>query len=69
MFAYVLHREVNREKKEERKKWKAQMREAGVEIPKVKTMKMAQSTCKQRIVLDMSYDDMMSNKVYIIFIF
>lgn len=45
------------------------MRESGVEIPKVKTTKMAESACKQRIVLDMSYDDLMSDKVrlYILF--
>ncbi|KAL5234816.1 hypothetical protein ACI65C_002226 [Semiaphis heraclei] len=55
-------REINKEKKVERKKWKAQMRESGVEIPKVRTNKMAESTCKQRIVLDMSYDDLMSDK-------
>lgn len=59
-------RESNKEKKEKKKKRKAQMREAGVEIQKVKTKKMADSTCKQHIVLDMSYDDMMSNKVSII---
>lgn len=39
------------------------MREAGVEVHKIKTNKMAESSCKQRIVLDMSYDDLMSNKV------
>lgn len=39
------------------------MRESGVEVPKVKTNKMADSTCKQRIVLDMSFDDLMSDKV------
>lgn len=55
-------KETNKEKKEERKKWKAQMRELGVKIPKVKTNKMSGSTCKQRIVLDMSYDDLMSDK-------
>ncbi|VVC32922.1 tRNA methyltransferase TRMD/TRM10-type domain,tRNA methyltransferase TRM10-type domain [Cinara cedri] len=55
-------KEFNKEKKQEKKKWKAQMREAGIEIQKIKTTKMAESTCKQRIVLDMSYDDMMSDK-------
>ncbi|XP_027853931.2 tRNA methyltransferase 10 homolog A [Aphis gossypii] len=55
-------KELNKEKKEEKKKWKAQMRESGVEVPKVKTNKMADSTCKQRIVLDMSFDDLMSDK-------
>lgn len=54
---------INKEKKKERKKWKAEMREAGIEIQKVKTKKMEESSCKQRIVLDMSYDDMMSDKV------
>lgn len=44
------------------------MREAGEEIIKVKTKKMAESTCKQRIVLDMSYDDMMSDKVLVYYI-
>jgi len=58
----ALRKKLNKEKKEERKKWKAQMRKSGVEIQKTKTTKMAQSTCKQRVVLDMSYDDMMSNK-------
>lgn len=45
------------------------MREAGVQIQKVKTKKMAESTCKQRIVLDMSYDDLMSDKVVLRLIF
>jgi len=45
------------------------MRESGVEIPKVKTNKMGESTCKQRIVLDMSYDDLMSDKVRFYFYF
>lgn len=45
------------------------MREAGVAIQKVKTKKMAESTCKQRIVLDMSYDDLMSDKVVLRLIF
>jgi len=62
-FSYILCREINKEKKQEKKKWKAEMRKAGVEIQKVKTTKMAQSTCKQRVVLDMSYDELMSNKV------
>jgi len=39
------------------------MREAGIIVPKVKTTKMALSTCKQRVVLDMSYDKMMTFKV------
>jgi tRNA (guanine9-N1)-methyltransferase len=39
------------------------MRELGVEVTKVKRNKMADSTCKQRIVLDMSYDNLMSDKV------
>jgi len=39
------------------------MRESGIEIQKVKTKKMAESMCKQRIVLDLSYDNLMSNKV------
>ncbi|XP_025201508.1 tRNA methyltransferase 10 homolog A [Melanaphis sacchari] len=55
-------KELNKEKKAEKKKLKAQMRESGVEVSKVKTNKMADSTCKQRIVLDMSYDDLMSDK-------
>uniref|UniRef100_A0A2S2R4G6 tRNA (guanine(9)-N(1))-methyltransferase n=1 Tax=Sipha flava TaxID=143950 RepID=A0A2S2R4G6_9HEMI len=58
----ALRKEVNKEKKEKRKKWKAQMREAGVNIQKAKTTKMAESSCKQRVVLDLSYDDMMSDK-------
>jgi hypothetical protein len=62
-ICFVYAREVNKEKKEKRKKWKAQMREAGVNIQKAKTTKMAESSCKQRVVLDLSYDDMMSDKV------
>lgn len=45
------------------------MREAGVETQKVKKKKMSDSTCKQRIVLDMSYYDMMKYKVIITYIF
>ncbi|XP_016663408.1 RNA (guanine-9-)-methyltransferase domain-containing protein 2 homolog isoform X1 [Acyrthosiphon pisum] len=56
-------RETNKERKVEMKKRKAQMRESGIEIPIVRTKKMAESTCKQRIVLDMSYDDLMSDKI------
>jgi len=62
-FFFILHRLANKERKRKRKEWKSQMREAGIKIPKVKTTKMALSTCKQRIVLDMSYDKMMSFKV------
>lgn len=42
------------------------MRQAGIEIQKAKLTKMAESTCKQRIVLDMSYDHLMSDKARII---
>lgn len=45
------------------------MREAGIDVQKVKTTKMAESSCKQRVVLDMSYDDMMSDKVLLKFLF
>ncbi|XP_050543459.1 tRNA methyltransferase 10 homolog A [Daktulosphaira vitifoliae] len=55
-------KEFNKEKKKERKKWKADMKAAGHEIIKVKTTKMKESSCKTRIVLDMSYDHLMSNK-------
>lgn len=65
---YIFYRVINKEKKEKKKKWKAQMREAGEEIIKVRTKKMAESTCEQRIVLDMSYDDMMSDKVLMYYI-
>lgn len=44
------------------------MREAGEEIIKVRIKKMAESACKQRIILDMSYDDMMSDKVLVYYI-
>lgn len=60
-------RETNKEKKHEKKKLLAQMREAGVGIQKAKLKKMAKSTCKQRIVLDMSYDHLMSDKAMNIF--
>lgn len=39
------------------------MKESGMKIEKVKRYTMAKSTCKQRIVLDMSYDHLMSDKV------
>lgn len=39
-----------------------------MEVPKAKTKKMADSMCNQRVVLDMSYDSMMSDKVNISFI-
>lgn len=39
------------------------MKEAGVNIQRAKTTKMSESSCKQRVVLDLSYDDMMSDKV------
>ncbi|XP_060833544.1 tRNA methyltransferase 10 homolog A [Rhopalosiphum padi] len=58
----AIRKELNKEKKVEKKKLKAQMRELGVEVSKVKRNKMADSTCKQRIVLDMSYDNLMSDK-------
>ncbi|NP_001280413.1 uncharacterized protein LOC100164020 [Acyrthosiphon pisum] len=54
--------EVMAKRRETSKERKAQMRDSGVEIPIVKTKKMANSTCKQRIVLDMSYNDLMSAK-------
>uniref|UniRef100_A0A2S2P6U2 tRNA (guanine(9)-N(1))-methyltransferase n=1 Tax=Schizaphis graminum TaxID=13262 RepID=A0A2S2P6U2_SCHGA len=58
----AIRKELNKEKKIEKKKLKAQIRELGVEVSKVKRNKMADSTCKQRIVLDMSYDNLMSDK-------
>ncbi|XP_050434569.1 tRNA methyltransferase 10 homolog A [Adelges cooleyi] len=57
-----LRRKFNKEKKKEKRKWKAEMKASGNEIPKVKTKKMSESTCKQRVVLDMSYDHLMSEK-------
>jgi len=50
-------------KKKEKQKMRAQLRESGAQINKVKPIKMAESSCKQRIVLDMSYDHLMSDKV------
>jgi len=63
IYSFIFTREATKEKKKQKKIWKAKMREEGVEIQKVKTKKMADSACKQRIVIDMSYDDMMSEKV------
>lgn len=52
-------------KKLQNKKLLAERREMGiVSQPKIKRTKMADSKCKQRIVLDMAYDDLMKPKVY-----
>lgn len=60
---FIIYRKINKEKKKKKQKVRALMRESGIDIQKVKTRKMADSTCKQRIVLDMSYDNLMSFKV------
>lgn len=55
---------MNKQKKLQKKQWLAENREAGIVTRvKVKRNKMAESNCKQRIVLDMAYDDLMSSKV------
>lgn len=63
-----MYRKIKKEKKKRKQKAKALMRESGIDIQKVKTRKMADSTCKQRIVLDMSYDNLMSFKVSYFFL-
>lgn len=65
---FIIYRKINKEKKKKKQKVRALMRESGIDIQKVKTRKMADSTCKQRIVLDMSYDNLMSFKVSYLFL-
>lgn len=65
LYIYHCSRAMDKEKKKEKKNLKAKMRDSSVVIQKATMKKMSESTCKQRIVLDMSFNDLMSDKVIV----